>query len=116
MLRIIALVAATSVAGAVGFFSTLFLLDARSGRADADGGSARTRCEVQFGPERCPSHPDFVAMDRRNVITDTFDNADKDPARCMHRATEYFSWCQSRQSVTARFFRGTTIVRSVTHN
>lgn len=110
------------VAGVCSFFGVIALFELGvlgSGRSaqragSTDVASGPTRCEVEFGTERCRVQPSFNAMDQRGIYIETFENADKDADRCMRRADDYANWCKATQPITARFYRGRTVVKAVT--
>ncbi len=74
--------------------------------------NAITRCEIHFTAEKCPARPNVFKIGRDNLLLDTHDNADKNEARCLKRAKEFFSYCKSTQPVISFFYRGNTAVSS----
>lgn len=66
-----------------------------------------TRCQVAI--------PDCTrAANLTGIFNDAFEGADKDPARCAKRASEWQSWCGTGTSVSSRFFRGPSVEREET--
>lgn len=67
-----------------------------------------SRCEIDFGEERCPSSPETGRL-----ANDDAEGAGSDRARCLRRAKEYVQYCGS-SAVTARFIAGAKVIASET--
>src|SRR5204863_497430 len=66
----------------------------------------KTRCEIALPEAGCPGD-----ASKPRTFDDEYENANKDVARCMRRALEYYDWCGSGQPVIARYFDGATMKR-----
>ncbi len=112
MLKKVAILVALLAAGGLAFL-VVSLLNQPSGGPSIHAISNLTTCEVDLGADKCPANPTLVPG-RPRVIFDQHEGADRNLDRCMLRAKEYFAACRGKFGVTARFYRGRQLVRSVT--
>lgn len=112
MLKKVAMLAAVIAAGGVTFL-VVFLLDQPSGGPSIVGIGNLTTCEVDLGADKCPAKPTLVPG-RPRIFFDQHEGADRNLDRCMLRAREYAAACRGKFGVTARFYQGRQLIRSVT--
>lgn len=96
--------------GIVGFLVASSAYDAFDNESQL--ANLSTRCEVHFSAEKCVARPGVFKFGSGNLLLDTHDNADKDEARCLKRAAEYFGYCKSTKPIISFFYRGNTVIAS----
>ena len=82
--------------------------------AQASAAAGPPRCEIQIGPERCPGMPTFEPAKTQLIFPDDWRGSGSDMKICMARAAEFFHSCRATTPVTARFYNGKILLRSVT--
>lgn len=65
-----------------------------------------TRCRIELSAEGCPNHAEQSA----GAFNDDFDGSGSVQDRCLRRAAEYYVHCGSKNAISARFFRGGTLL------
>lgn len=71
-----------------------------------ESAGATTSCEVQLSS--CPSYPSYS----NSLINDNYNGSGSDSGKCMSRAAQFQSWCNSSTPVVAKYIQDGSIINS----